>query len=480
MLARTAFTKLRAAPRPKLVKRPGLAPRGRGGRFVVFTRGLLLALALLSSSLTASAESQPERPLPDYDGRGGRGQPTTPGQVALWVPRVVLSPVYLVSEYVVRRPLGYLITAAEKAEVPAALYDFFAFGPDHKAGFVPIAFVDFGFYPSVGVYAFWDDAGFKGHNLRLRATTGGSRWLSGAVSERFEIARGSTVSLNASASRRPDYAYYGIGPDTREANRSRYGENMLDLHATWRAGFWRSSSMETTFGYRGASFYPGDFGGDPSLDQQVTKGVFAQPDGYQDGYRAGFHRAQLTLDTRREEDSRDSGGRFVLRGEQGIDPTQSRAAGWVRYGASLGGFLDLGDHGGRIISLSVAAEMADPLGGQPVPFTELTTIGGNEQMPGFRAGRLHGRSGAAATLRYSWPIWIWLDGSLQAAVGNVYGEHLSGISWGQSRFSGAVGIESRGSRDSVFQLLMGFGTETFNSGADVNSIRVVVGARSGF
>ena len=44
----------------------------------------------------------------------------------------------------------------EKAEVPAALYDFFAFGPDHKAGFVPIAFVDFGFYPSVGVYAVFE------------------------------------------------------------------------------------------------------------------------------------------------------------------------------------------------------------------------------------------------------------------------------------------------------------------------------------
>jgi hypothetical protein len=145
----------------------------------------------------------------------------------------------------------------------------------------------------------------------------------------------------------------------------------------------------------------------------------------------------------------------------------------------LGGFLDL-DNRGRILSLSVAAEMADPLGGQPVPFNELVSAGGNERLPGFRDGRLRGRSGAAATLRYSWPIWIWLDGSLQAAVGNVFGEHLQGISWGESRFSGAIGMESRGSRDSVFQLLMGFGTETFNSGADVNSIRVVVGARSGF
>jgi hypothetical protein len=393
---------------------------------------------------------------------------------------VLLFPAYLVSEYVLRRPLGYAITAAERADVPAALYDFFAFGPDHKAGVIPVAFVDFGFYPSVGLYGFWDDAGFKGHSLRVRGSTSGSRWLAGAVSERFQLSPKSSFALNASYTHRPDYTYYGEGPDTVEAARSRYGANTTDLRATWRVELWRSSSLETTFGYRNANFYPGKFGVDPSLPQQVENGVFTVPDGYTDGYRAGFHRTQLTLDTRRQEDSRDSGGRLVLRGEQGVDPSRARAAGWIRYGASLGGFLDLGDHGGRILSLSAAVEMADPLGGQPVPFTELVTVGGNERLPGFRDGRLHGRSGAATTLRYSWPIWIWLDGSLQAAVGNVYGEHLSGISWGESRFSGAVGIESRGSRDSVFQLLMGFGTETFNSGADVNSIRVVVGARSGF
>jgi hypothetical protein len=145
----------------------------------------------------------------------------------------------------------------------------------------------------------------------------------------------------------------------------------------------------------------------------------------------------------------------------------------------LGGFLDLGDRG-RVVSLSLAAEFADALASRPIPFTELVTVGGNDKMPGFRPGRLRGRSSGVATLRYSWPIWIWLDGSLQAAVGNVFDEHLSGASLGESRFSGAIGIESRGSRDSVFQLLVGFGTETFNSGADLNSIRVVAGARSGF
>src|SRR5262245_25300204 len=112
--------------------------------------GCLFAAALCGVAASARAADPPKRQLPDYDGRGGA--PTSPGRKALWLPRVLLSPLYFVSEYVVRRPLGYAITAAERAELPAALYDFFAFGPDHKAGVVPIALLDFGFEPSVGLY----------------------------------------------------------------------------------------------------------------------------------------------------------------------------------------------------------------------------------------------------------------------------------------------------------------------------------------
>ena len=42
------------------------------------------------------------RAVPDYDGRPDR---RTAGDVAIWIPRVVLYPVHLVTEYVLRRPL---------------------------------------------------------------------------------------------------------------------------------------------------------------------------------------------------------------------------------------------------------------------------------------------------------------------------------------------------------------------------------------
>src|SRR5262249_24213836 len=95
---------------------PGLVPELRGAAMAVALVALLLA------SNTALADT---RDLPDY---AGREQPTTAGDVLIWVPRVLVSPLYLVSEFVIRRPLGGLITLAERNQVPQALYGFFTFG----------------------------------------------------------------------------------------------------------------------------------------------------------------------------------------------------------------------------------------------------------------------------------------------------------------------------------------------------------------
>jgi len=444
-----------------------------------------LSVVAACSLFSVVARAEPEkRRLPDYDGRGGT--PLTPGQKALWVPRVLLSPLYFVSEYVVRRPLGAGITAAEKAELPAALYDFFAFGPDHTAGIVPIAFIDFGFEPSVGLYGFWDDAGFKGHDLRLHGSTWGPKWLSGNVTERFRVSERFDFTWMATATRRPDFAFYGIGPDTREDDLMRYTGKSVDVHAETRLAFGSSSMLESAFGYRGVSYGHSDYdeghrGSDeyqPSVEEAVAAGRLPFPPGFQDGFRAAFGRSRLVLDSRPAKGSA-TGLRLELSSEAGADTKSGPSLGWLRYGGTLGGFLDLADSG-RVLSLSLSALQSDPLGARPVPFTEQITLGGPNLMPGFRMGRLYDRSAMVATLRYSWPIWIWLNGSLQVATGNVYGEHFDGFRLERNRLTTALGIESSGSRDSIFQALVGFGTETFESGAKVDSLRIVVGARSGF
>lgn len=433
------------------------------------------ALAIWSACAGVAGAEARKRPVPDYD---GRPEPTTPSDVALWVPRVIFFPAYVLSEYVIRRPLGFLITEAERAELPAALYDFFAFGADHKAGIVPIAFVDFGFDPSVGVYAFWDDAGFDGHDLRLRFSTWGSDWLAGTLTERFNLAEHQSLTLTATAIRRPDYAFYGLGPESDEDDIARYGSDSVDARVVADSRLFGSSSISGAAGYRSLVFRPGEYDDDPTIEALAPQ-RFAEPPGYRRGYGGGFSSLRVSLDTRADDAVSDTGARLTLEAEQGSNLRGSGTSGYVRYGGTLGGFVDLTDDG-RVVSWSFSGILADPLGSGPVPFTELASLGGANLMPGFRAGRLYDRSALVSTLRYSWPIWIWLRGSLQAAVGNVFGAGFRGAELERARFSGAIGIESVGSRDSVFQLLVGTGTETFASGAAFNEPRIVLGARSGF
>jgi hypothetical protein len=418
----------------------------------------------------------PKRPLPAY---GGEPTPTTAGDVFLWVPRIVFFPVYLVSEYVIREPLGALITAAERANIPATVYDFFAFGPDHKAGIVPTLFVDFGFKPSVGLYAFWDDAIFKGDDLRLHAATWGTDWLAGSLVQRIHLHGKNTLQLELLGVHRPDYVYYGEGPSTLQSSQSRYGQDKIDGQVKARFPFWRSSLVETDAGVRSVTFYNGNFGGDPTLLHQVGAGVFPLPAGYFSGYTAEYNGLRGAVDSRRPYPESGSGVRVEARVEQGNAVGRVPSSGWLKYQGAAGGYLDITHR--RVVSLTVATLFSDPVGSSPVPFTELVSLGGDLAtpgvlpMPGFFPGRLVDRSGAAATLQYRWPIGPWLDGSMQVAVGNVFGEHLDGFELRLLRLSASLGIETDSSPDSNFHFLVGMGTETFEHGAQVDSLRLAVG-----
>jgi hypothetical protein len=427
------------------------------------------------------AEAKPpdeKRKLPDYGNRGK--DPTTFGDVAIWVPRIILSPIYLVTEYGIRWPLGHAIAAAERADIPDLLYNFFFFGPNHSAGFAPVAFIDFGFRPSVGLYMFWDDAFTKGNDLRFHGSTGGNNWFAGVLTDRIRLHKDQDLTLTLTGIERPDHAFFGIGPDTLQSDISRYAENQLEASAQFDFPMWRSSHIQTGLGIRSIDFHRGHFGNDPSIEQEAATGVYPLPDGFTQGYTAQTSHVLVALDSRRPAPADGSGVRIEAEAEEGSDVRRSPGASWLRYGGTAGAFWDLNGRN-RVVSLSLATLFADPLQkGQPVPFTELVTLGGPGPMRGFFPGRLRGRSAEVLTAKYRWPIWVWLDGSLQAAVGNVFDEHLEGFEAKRFRFSGALGIESVGSRDSSVELLVGMGTETFDHGAQVDSVRVLIGSNRGF
>jgi len=420
--------------------------------------------------------SSPKRALPDYDRRGK--SPTTAGDVALWVPRILLSPIYLVTEYGLRVPLGAGISAAERAHLPEAFYNFFFFGPDHKAGFLPIAFVDFGFRASIGLYVFGNDVFFRGNSLNLHGSTSGGDWLAGVLTDRIALGKNSDVSFELSGVHRPDHTFFGTGSGSLQRNISRYGETSTVAKVSYDVTPTRILRLQSGVGLESAHFYGGRFGEDPSIYERVASGAFALPPGFE-GYTAVTSQVSAALDTREARPAPGSGVRLEADVRHGSDLRRTPGARWLKYGGTAVGFVDINGYN-RVVSLALHAELADPLGDLPVPFTEQAALGGTAAMRGFFPGRLIDRSAAVATLKYRWPIWVWLDGSLQVATGNVFGERFDDFAFKRFRLSSAIGIESIGSRDSSFEMLFGIGSETFEHGTQIDSIRFLIGSNHGF
>ena len=418
----------------------------------------------------------PKRAVPDYDGRGD--EPTTAGDVALWVPRVILSPLYFVSEYVIRRPIGWLITTAEQKQWPSAISNFFTFGPEKKAGVVPTFFLDLGFRPSVGFYAFWDDLLGPQNHLRMHFSTFGPDWLQGAVADKIPLGKDAFFDLRVEGVHRPDFIFHGLGPRSTEEDRSRFGMDKLQARPVFETTWWKGSRVTVEGGVRAVGFRDDACCDNPSLSSRIQSGEVAAPPGFRDGYTAVFERSELTVDTRDPRPASQTGLRLELEAEAGSNARRSRD-NWVRYGGSLGGFLDL--HNNRTVSLSVTTLFVDPLSrGATIPFTEQVVLGGSGPMRGFLYGRLVDRSAAVATLKYRWPIWVFLDGAIQGALGNVFGPQLEDFKPNLLRVTANVGVETVGTADNTFEILFGLGSETIDQGATINEFRLLFGTNRGF
>jgi outer membrane protein assembly factor BamA len=80
-----------------------------------------------------------------------------------------------------------------------------------------------------------------------------------------------------------------------------------------------------------------------------------------------------------------------------------------------------------VLVLRAATEFIAPFGSAPVPFTELPTLGGPDDLRGFRNQLFHGRSSFIASAEYRFPVWIWMDFVLFADYGGVFGQWYQGF-----------------------------------------------------
>lgn len=419
-----------------------------------------------------------EREVPDYDGR--EAARPTPGQRLLWIPRILALPLYVVSEFVLRRPLGYMVTNAEENEIPDKVVQFFTFGPSNNVALAPTFAFDFGFRPSVGLYFRYNDFIQKDHFLRAGASTAGIDWVTGSIAYRVEPEDGDfAFQVGLSATKRPDGLYFGLGSQASDDFRSRY--NWVGYEASTRitGNFWRQSRLELEVGVRHRHF------GDevtrhPSVQELVDNGRLRDlPPGYVDGYTIAYQSGRLVLDSRPSRPAPGTGVRLTGGYELGVDIEQgARNRLWVNWGVSAGVHLDVSGSQ-HVISVTASVVVNESLQGE-TPFTELPFLSGNGPMRGFVGPFLTGDSGASILLAYHWPVWGWLDGTAHVAIGDVHDGHFDDFSLGNQRLSFGVGLAAVDQRDHFFEFLVGFGTDEFEDGPDIESVRVLFGGTREF
>ena len=494
------------APEPTKPAEPAPAEKVEGAQAEAKGEGAT-ADTDLETPPQPSIDSDDERPVPDYDGRGD--DPITAGDVFIWIPRGIFFPLYVLAEYGIRWPVGKLVTLIEEEDIPKKLVDFFTFGPEGKTGLVPSFLIDFGFRPSIGLYLFSDDTLWPGSAIRAHGAFGGIDWYRATLALRHRIAD-ETVDTHAkfvqakfAFNHRPDWYFYGIGPDTTDDTETRYTAQTIDGFVVYDGGFWRSSHIRAEVGVSDVRFKNIACCDELTLLDGVAQGFFPKPAHFDDGYLIAHGGVVANVDTRErrnayEGDASDhvsppaTGIKVGARGRfaGGLRDSDIEVNGvvsserplFVSYGGTLGGFVDI--YNQRSVGLELTADFIDPVGDSTeVPFFELISLGGSRPLRGFLNRRLLGRSSATAQLEYRWPIWTFLDGTVHYGVGNVFSEHLEDFDLEKLRQSVGIGFRGVGSHDHAFEILLAFGFQTFeqlDGEDDLDTVRFVFGSTEGF
>jgi hypothetical protein len=415
----------------------------------------------------------PKRPHPDYEGREPESHATE--DALLFVPRVVLFPIYLVAEYAVAVPVGALATTAEEKQWPKAIHDALTFGPNQEGGIYPTFLIDFGLRPSIGFHLFW---GFLPVNNRisLDSAWGGAQWWTVAIADRQEFSKNETLVTELRWDRRPDNPFYGIGPEAPNDLRSRVGTDVLQASLTWKR-ILGPLTLRAGGSVRRLDFKDFTCCGDPALKERVEQGQVPPPPGYEQPYTAAGGEVAAVLDTRRPDIANQSGWRVALGAAPSVDLQRGGRLSWLRYAAGVEGNWDVTGNA-RVLSLGVITAFVDPLGSEPVPFTELVMLGGNEPFAGYLPGRLRDRSAIVAQLGWHWPVFSYLDGLLAVSVGNVFGPHLQDFSFDLLRLSAELGLGTRRGSASGFEFVIGIGSEPFRN-FSISSFRLAFGVSYG-
>lgn len=460
--------------------------RLRAGVARVATAAFLLLLApnahaapaysVTSGGHPVPAQPPPKRAVPDYDGRSP--PPASAAESTLWIPRIVLFPVHVVMESFVRKPLVALVTAAEDAHVAQWLARVFTWN-DGRAGLFPTVFWELGFRPSVGFYFFYDELFHPRHDFVMHGGFWTDNWQQLKVDSRVRLFHDGSGTLGVSLDyvNRPDRIFYGIGADTRKADRTYYRERLFETRVHFEGELSGLSRLRVGLTHRFDQFARGQ---SPSIEEKHDIRNPREVPRFDDfNFLEG--RIDLILDSRGPDRLTTSGSGVLFQPSLALggDPS-AESLHWLRWSAELAGFLDVSG-GGHVLGLRVFTEQVEPTGDEDIPFNELPSLGGLERLRGYPDGRFRGYSTLTVTVQYRYPIWAFLDAELFVSAGNAFDRHLRDFSIERLHLAWGLAVRTNTARSLSFDVLLGFGTNRLDSDpVKVDQIHFAIGVNHGF
>lgn len=194
---------------------------------------------------------------------------------------------------------------------------------------------------------------------------------------------------------------WATGPDSRKQTEEQYSADLVSIDALWERDTgtgWSAGPVVNFSGY--------------DITSKEDQGILADSDlAGRDRSRTAGVGVTLSRDTRDNLFAASSGAMDGLR--------------LVRFNS----FTDFQLDARRYVNLAggqvVAARLSARLQEGEVPFRELASLGGPEQMRGFYEGRFRDKTALTSEVEYRFPLWWNFRGAAFASTGNVGGNFVS-------------------------------------------------------
>jgi hypothetical protein len=252
-------------------------------------------------------------------------------------------------------------------------------------------------------------------NAALQAT--GRQWWKGSAGVGSNVLGRGKVFWEAHASHY-DYnslTYYGPGPDSEKSARSNYRLEATEFNSMLGARPHRYLRFGGSVGYLRPNVGPGQDGRYISTDRAWRDNPLAPGTEQQtDFFRSGVF---AQLDYRDNPFGPRSGGNYTLRFDDYQDRDLSRHD-FRRLDLELQQYVPLYNKR-RVIALRARSVQSFTRSGQTVPFYQQATIGGADDLRGYRPYRFHDRNMVVMNAEYRWEVFSGLDMALFADAGRV-------------------------------------------------------------